>query len=206
MIATIHKKPKWSFYATWIILSLLSVPIALFLSLAVMGIVTDLVGDYVYVNGVRHITEDFLLLYAFVPIGGLVMGLLQYGFLRRYLPHMGWWVLATTGGWLLGALLIGIPGWLHWTDAFEKNLDLILIVMGFSIGLGQWLLLRRHLARAGWWIAANVLGWGLLALVTVENTVGQFGIFTLGFIPACVTAAVLGLLINQAPRSQSQGL
>lgn len=25
---------------------------------------------------------------------------------------MGWWVLTSTGGWLLGALLILMPGWL----------------------------------------------------------------------------------------------
>jgi hypothetical protein len=63
-------------------------------------------------------------------------------------------------GWLLGALLIAIPGWLGWLDKAPINLDLMFLVMGLAIGISQWLLLRRRLARANWWIAASVLGWG----------------------------------------------
>jgi hypothetical protein len=53
--------------------------------------------------------------------------------------------------------------------------------MGLAIGLTQWLLLQRQLARAGWWIAANTLGWGLLGVVTPGNRLDQYGLFTLGF-------------------------
>ncbi len=106
------------------------------------------VGDYIYVDGVRYITEDYLWGYFFVPIVGLLTGLLQYGLLRRYLPHMGWWVLDTTGGWLLGALLILISGWLNFWTYESFDIDLAFIVMGFSIGVGQWLLLWRRLPWA----------------------------------------------------------
>jgi hypothetical protein len=65
-------------------------------------------------------------------------------------------------------------------------------------------LLRRRLARAGWWIAANLLGWGLLGLITPGNAVNQYGIFTLGLLPACATAAVLALLMNQIPPAEAK--
>ena len=199
------KKPEWSFYPTWIILTLLGVPLAFFLNLIMMKIITNIVGDFVYVDGVRHITEDYLSTYTFVPIVGFVTGFLQFGLLRRYLPHMGWWVLATTGGWLLGLFLILIPGWLNiWTyESFD--LDLAFIVMGLSIGVGQWLLLRRHLPRAGWWVGANVVGWGLLGLIT-DGSMGQFGLLALGFLPACVTALVFALLWNRAHPTEPQGV
>jgi len=198
------KKPAWSFYLSWIVLTAFSVPIAFFLSIIILKIITDLVGDYVFVNGVHHITEDYLAMYALVPSISIVTGALQYGLLRQYLPRMGWWVLVTVAGWFLGVLLIALPGWLGWIDAPLNNLDLIFLAMGFAIGIAQWLYLRRRFARAGWWIAANVAGWGLLALITPNNSIGQFGLFTLGLLPACATAAVLALLMSRVPSAESK--
>ena len=195
MIAN-NEKPRWFFYLLWILLTLLCVPIAFFIDLIILRIISLFVGDFIYVGGVRHITEDYLEMYTFIPIVGLLTGVLQYGLLRRFLPQMGWWVAATVGGWLLGEFLTLIPGWLNWTNPLF-NLDLSFVMMGLSIGMGQWLLLRRRLHRASWWIGANVAGWSLLALITEGNSIGQFGLFTLGFLPACATALMLALLMNQ---------
>ena len=196
--------PRWSLYPTWIILTSLCVPIAFFLDIAITRIIIGFVGDFIYVDGVRHITEDYLGMFVFVPVVGLLTGVLQYALLRRYLPRMGWWVLATTGGWLLGVLLIAIPGWLNWTGG-SFNLDLAFILMGLSIGAGQWLLLQRRLPWAAWWIVANVVGWGLLALITAGNSLGQFGLLVLGLLPACTTAAMLALLMNRVRPTQPHG-
>jgi hypothetical protein len=203
-VVTNHEKPRWSFYPIWIILTSLCVPIAFFIDLVILRIITSSIGDFIYVNGVRHITEDYLSIFTFVPIVGLLTGALQYGLLRRYLPRMCWWVLATTGGWLLGLLLIVIPSWLNWTKG-SIDIDLAFILTGLAIGVGQWLVLRRRVPRASWWIGANVVGWGLLALITVGNTLGQFGLFALGFLPACVTAAMLAVLVNQVRPTQPNG-
>src|SRR5512141_1766985 len=143
---TNNEKPSRFFYLLWILLTLLGVPMAFFFDLLLLRIIILFVGDFIYVDGVRQITEDYLGLYTFIPIAGLLTGLLQYGLLRRYLPHMGWWVAATIGSWLLGIFLILIPGWLNWTNSMF-NLDLAFIVMGLSIGVGQWLLLRRRLLQ-----------------------------------------------------------
>ncbi len=196
------KKPEWSFYLAWIILTALCVPVAFIINLIILRIITLAIGDFIYVDGVRHITEDYLFGYTFVPILSLLMGLLQYSLLRRYLPRMGWWVLATAGGWLLGLLLVlSLPvswGYESW------GMDLIFTLLGFSIGVGQWLLLRRRLLRAEWWIGANIVGWGLLALIT-GNPLHQFDFLLLGFVPTCVTAVVLGLLMNRVQPTGPQG-
>lgn len=200
-----NKKPGWFFYPSWVILTFISVPIAFFLDLIILRIIESFVGDFIYVNGVRHITEDYLGMYPFVPIVGLLTGILQYGLLRRFLPRMGWWVLTTAGGWLLGVLLIMISSWLGWMEA-SINIKFVFIMMGLSIGVGQWLLLRRRLPWAGWWIVANVVGWGLLALITSGDSIGQFGLLILGFLPASATAAALALLINHAKQIQPNGV
>jgi hypothetical protein len=191
------KKPERSFYLSWIILTSICIPIAYFLSLITLKIITNIAGDFIFVNGIRHITEDYLAMYVFVPFASLLTGALQYGLLRHYLTRMGWWVFATVAGWLFGVLLIALPAWLGWTDAPPNYLDLIFLLMGSAIGITQWLLLRRRLALAGWWIAASALGWGLLGLITPGNSLNQYGLFTLGFLPACATAAMLAWLMSR---------
>ncbi len=110
---------------------------------------------------------------------------------------MGWWIFATISGWLLGVLLIVLMLSFIWRGS-TYNIDFIFLTLGFSIGVGQWLFLRRRLPQAGWWILANVAGWGLLALITTGNSINQYGIFALGLMPACTTAVVLALLMKQA--------
>ena len=183
----------------------LCVPIAFFINLAiVLRLIITIVGDYIFIDGVRRITEDYLGMYTFIPLVGLLTGALQYGLLRRYLPRMGWWVLATLGGWVLGVLLILISGWLNFWTYESFDIDLAFIVLGLSIGVGQWLLLRRRLSRAGWWIVASVAGWVLLGLITGDS-LDQFGLLLMGFLPACVTAAMLALLLNQSQPAEPQG-
>ena len=203
MIAN-YEQPRWSFYLLWILLTMFCVPIAFFLSLIILRIIVLFVGDFINVNGVQHITEDYLALYVFVPLMGLLTGVLQYELLRRYFPRMRSWVAATIGGWLLGAFLILTHGWLNPTNTV-LSLDLAFLIMGLAIGVGQWLLLRQRLPRAGWWIGANVVGWSILALVTNGNSMGQFGLFALGLLPACATALMLALLIKQVQPTGSQG-
>jgi hypothetical protein len=197
---SVSQKPGLLLYPAWILVTFLAVPVAFVITLAILRVIIGFAGDIIYVNEVRHITEDYLFMYIFVPVVGLVTGGLQYSLLRQYLPRMGWWVFATTGGWLLGMLLVVIPGWLGWTDAFLKNLDLILVAMGLATGAAQWSLLRRRLPRAAWWVAASLAGWSLLALVTPGNTLDQYGLITLGAVPACATAAALALLLKQGPQ------
>lgn len=204
MIAT-TATPRWRFYLLWILLTVLCLPIAFVLDLLLMRIITRFVGDYVYVGGVRHITEDYLGMYAFIPFAGLVTGVLQYGLLRRYLPHMGWWVATTLGGWLVGGYLVLIPTWLGWESPLF-TIGLAFVALGLSIGIGQWLVLRRRVPRAGWWIGATVVGWGLLALMPGDQSIDQFGLFLIGFVPACATAAMLVLFMKQGQSTGPHGV
>jgi hypothetical protein len=196
------KKPERSFYLVWIIVTFLCVPMTYLLSLIILQIITIMVGDFVYVKGVQHITEDYLALYVFIPILSLLTGMLQYGLLRKYLPRIRGWVLATVAGWLLGVLLIVLPGWLGRIKVPLINFDLTLLMMGLAIGFTQWLVLRQRLPRAGWWIAANVLGWGLVDLITPRNVFDQYGLLGLGFLPACTTAVMLALHLNRVPSTE----
>jgi len=194
---------RWSLFLLWVILTILCIPIALVIDFGLMRILVAVIGDYISVNGVRHITEDYLYMYTLVPIAGFVTGTLQYGVLRRYLPHMGWWVVTTTAGWIVGACLALVPDWINWTNPL-MTMRLAFLELGLAIGIAQWLLLRRRVSRAGWWIAASVVGWGLLAVIPGDQMVGPLVVLLLGLIPACATAATLVLLMRQVQSKAAQ--
>jgi hypothetical protein len=108
-------------------------------------------------------------------IEGSVVGTAQWLVLRRPLKSMRWraWALATALGacvaWTLGV----IPSILLSTApdtggaAPGEMSDLVVyalaagmgLVLGPVLGVPQWLVLRRHLPKAGWWVLANALAW-----------------------------------------------
>lgn len=49
--------------------------------------------------------------YLGVALGGIVTGVLQWLVLRRLVARAGWWVLASTVGWLVGGPVFGFMSW-----------------------------------------------------------------------------------------------
>lgn len=105
---------------------------------------------------------------------GAVLGFAQWLVLRRYLGGVRGrdWVLATAlaagVAWVIGM----IPSNIGDLSALDQRLLISLVVLGAVIfllvmGSAQWLVLRRHLLRAAWWIPANMLAWPLGVAVPV---------------------------------------
>ena len=113
-----------------------------------------------------------------VLLEGLLVGNAQARVLRGSLQHLSvaGWVKATMVGagvaWLLGmvpstvaALLAPAPSSgsavpTEPSTIVQYGLALLLgAATGPVLGFGQWLVLRRHVLRAGRWIVANALAW-----------------------------------------------
>jgi drug/metabolite transporter (DMT)-like permease len=131
---------------------------------------------------------------------------LQYGLLRLYVPKMGGWILAT----LAGSLLVFVTMTLL-TRVFETaflnlwNGALAFATIGGLIGLSQWILLRRRISKAGWWILASILGWGLAvlgSLTEVRNGSALAQILTFSLSPAIVAGFAWWYLLR--PESQRE--
>jgi len=71
------------------------------------------------------------------------------------------WVLATTAGWVVGFAVCEA------LKAFVEDLFIDGAVIGISVGIMQWLALKGHINRAGWWILASIIGFA------VGNAVGD---------------------------------
>jgi hypothetical protein len=102
-----------------------------------------------------------------VVILGLAGGFMQWLVLRRRIAGTGWWVPASTLGFP-AALVIAVGAMRLGGDSVATPI-LLGVLFGILSGILPWLVLRRQVARAGWWVLAHLLG----SLVG-----GALGIFT----------------------------
>lgn len=117
-----------------------------------------------------------------------LLGFAQWLILRRYIRHIGNWILASTLGGCIGfgiciivvsAFKAGAwistmtPGrWLEVAGVLVNKQVFWNNVLGLSlmwavVGIAQWLVLRSHIERAKWWVLASAVGGVVLGVVTV---------------------------------------
>jgi hypothetical protein len=180
----------WDFWLRWVLASTIGVAVLFALIFAVAMLVGAIVGGE---------AEDKV---PFVPFVGLSFGIMQWLILRRYIPRAGWWVLVSTAGWLLGFGVLAVA------EKFTENLMtraiqsevfalVFFLAAGASLGILQWLVLRRHMLQAGWWVLANVVGWGILGLIVGKSLDRFTDLAAIAAAPPAITGAVLVWLLRQ---------
>lgn len=193
-----YKKSHLFFYLEWVVLNAISAAVAVIVALALLSLIVGVIGDTIQAAGQTHITEDFLLFYVVCPIIGLFTGILQYALLRRYLPHMAWWIAATLMGWLM-PFIVGfvfsaiIP---HGLDPATLWEVLGVALLGMAIALPQWWMLRKRVHHAAGWILANGIGWGMVGLLNHLSSEPYAVLSSIALIPAIATGIVCLLLIT----------
>jgi hypothetical protein len=200
------KRPDWFFYPGWFMASILAITLSWFAYFLVIGVVTRWIGHTLQVNGQTRTTEDYLFLYIFFPMFCLLSGFFQYSLLRLYVPKMGGWIMATMVGCLLVFTGMGLL-----TRVFEEALltlwngALAFAAIGGVIGLSQWLFLRRRIPKAGWWVFASILGWGLAvlgSLTSVRNSGALAQLLTAILSPAFVAGFAWWYLLR--PKAEQE--
>jgi hypothetical protein len=133
-------------------------------------------------------------------IAGLALALAagQWILLRRFLPRAWHWFIATAAGLLLYSLVAGailsetlVEGW----DPYRRFAALIL-PLGLSLGLAQWLYLRRVLPNAYWIIGIDILAAGSVLLA--GRTFTDPAELLVLLLPGIVTGVGLWLLLSQS--------
>jgi len=203
MVNIENRKPAAEFYVTWVLINILSGVAAFVIYLLFAKIYNAVAGDWIVVNGVRHIAEDYLLQYILWPVFGLLYGYLQYLLLRRYFPRMGWWVLVTTLSLSLTFLEMDLGRFVFSSLGIDpysivSGVFALMLVGGF-LGAAQWLVLRRHIPNAVWWIPASMLGWGSVGVT------GSIGVFSALVYPAAVTGLALYFLLKPSQKRKISG-
>jgi hypothetical protein len=189
MMIIANKKPGWFFYLGWVALNAIAVIMAWYITFAIMDRV---VGE-----------DDSLILILLFPIIGLLTGILQYILLRRYLPHMGWWIAATFLGWLMPFVIFFLFSRLVIPGSSTVRIVLGMIVLGTTVALPQWWLLRKRVQHAWWWVLVFGLAWGMVGLYDLLTLSELFPVL-LGFavVPAIATGIACWLLLDRLPNHE----
>jgi hypothetical protein len=146
--------------------------------------------------------------------GGIV-GSLQWLVLRRPIPSIRWreWAIATVVGagiaWVLGWLPSVVMSFVpaqspqtvpDSTQGFDMALPVILLLaaamgvaLGAILGTAQWIALRKHTPKAGWWILANAVAWaiGMVLVFVGTSFIPDSGVVT----PCIITAVVMSVAL-----------
>ena len=128
---------------------------------------------------------------------GIGAGLMQCLVLVRRIPRPWRWILATAIGWLAGLVMV-IP----LVPAGMGTLSGM--VIGTTTGIAQWVLLRREVHWAGWWIAMSAVAWATgLGLAPSSDSVLLPRIVMSGAMASLMTGVTLALLL-QYPKPKEE--
>jgi hypothetical protein len=116
------------------------------------------------------------LVFANLPLvsEGVGVGIMQWPILYRRIPNAWQWALVTAAGWLGGSVIL--------LTVVPRQLEGLLagLIVGPCVGFSQWLVLRRELRWAGWWIVISTLAWitGLTLIPGILATGALAGAFS----------------------------
>ncbi|MFH1684170.1 MAG: hypothetical protein ABIA67_04735, partial [Candidatus Margulisiibacteriota bacterium] len=103
---------------------------------------------------------------------GACFSFAQWLVLKRYIKNLEkqfilYTAIAAGIAWIIGMIpsSIGDPTTLPLTILIPGAIVLIIFFL-LSIGTAQWLVLRKHVKKAGWWILANAIAWPLGVAMT----------------------------------------
>ena len=173
----------WRFWLQWVLASMLGFGVGAAMAGFIPNSITSMTCMQSSSDSLIDRLTNFpcnlqtLVLLLMVVILGLAGGFMQWLVLRRRIAGTGWWVPASTLS--LPAAPVIANGAMILGGGISVAAPILLGVL-FAIlsGIMPWLVLRRQLARAGWWIPAHLLG----SLVGVAlGVVGFHAVGLIGF-------------------------
>jgi hypothetical protein len=186
--------PRWLIALEWTLLSTVGLA---------AGMLLTLLGLWLSAMLGSSLDEDLFASLVLLPLMGLSLGFFEWLLLRRMFVRIGWWIMATLLGWAAGfpasfAIFQGLMGLTgeQITGALAGVLQVSLFAV--LVGILQWLILRRHVRLAAWWIVASLVGWNAaLALGGPGALVISAQIYLTGLVYGLVTGLALVILLSQ---------
>ena len=142
---------------------------------------------------------------------GLPIGLAQWIGLRRIVQTSIAWIISIPIGILLAFLITRVITdglWPGMDDESIAGLTTAYLIVGFAIGLPQWLILRPQLARSSIWLLGSSIAVGAsFWLILATDLVNQSGVIAYmvgALVYSIVTGLVLSGLLAYSDQSQAK--
>jgi len=180
-----HAPVGWTFWLQWVLAN----AVAGFVGGRLGGLVVAVAWAVSWIDWLRDgAMPEAKAVFMSLPVFGALIGIAQWFVLWGRIRQSGWWVLATIVGGIVGAavvspvvLAIGEAVLGAFREGMAKALfgALVGTVFGASVGIMQWLVLRRQVYRAEGWVLASTVAWAVSGAVGTAVVVGIIlGAFT----------------------------
>lgn len=221
----------WRFWAVWILASTLGSATGwvggrladFILGWLIHAVTGGMVGSEV--GSLKRVIDLVVVALAHGVVFGAIFGATQWLALRRYLASPVWWTLASILGGVIalvtsalgeaGGELTRVEG--AWAIGRLVGLTMGAIAAGVIVGIIQWLVLRKVVPHAGWWVLISPVGWGVSVLGATAEIPGEvvagligvlatgcLGVVVCGAISGAMTGAILLWLLRQSSQSQME--
>jgi hypothetical protein len=136
-------------------------------------------------------TLDFL---AHPPTDGAVIGIAigigQWLALDHRINRSRWWILASIVGFGVGK---EVGDLVAQAGSGAVGSGLAGLALGTSLGSAQWLVLRRYVEAARWWIVASAIAWAIgWSIIASVGTEAAGGSISMAFVIGAIGAGVAG--------------
>jgi hypothetical protein len=189
---SLQNKSSWLFFLFWIIATVIG---------AVLGFAMSLnIGNRLPASPIASVI--ILALFS-VNFAGIVATCLQWIVLSIFIKRSIAWLVTGSIGWCFPFAAILLL-FVHITG---QSADLI-AAGGLTAGFLQWLVMRKWMPRAGWWVLANTIGWSLVVVflshplpLQLPPVWGYWSMLPLPFFPGIITGVTMMVLMKSAHTS-----
>ena len=115
-------------------------------------------------------------------IAGAIISALQWATLYQRIHKASRWFIYSSAGWIIGYTFFVLLS--------ANNIPVPSgPVVGLGVGIAQWIVLRKEINWAGWWIIISIMAW-----TTGLNLIP--GLLTSGALPGAITGFTLIILLR----------
>lgn len=163
----------WAFWFQWVLATAAGSLLGLAVAAAVLFIPVMTLG--MFVNFETLPTWIVMFVSAGSALGGAAVGttvgIAQRFVLRRHGVQTRHWILASVVGRIVGGYASTVFALTVCYGGANGAIVAVLLLHGAVVGFAQWLVLRRRVKRAGWWILASAIGHFSLGTITGRTLV-----------------------------------
>ena len=187
----LQKKSSWLFLLLWVLATVIG---------AGLGFTSGLyLGNRLPASPILPV---IILAFFLVNFAGIAATCLQWVVLSIFIKRSFAWLVTGLIGWCFPFAAILLL-FVHITG---QSADLI-AAGGLTAGFLQWLIMRKWVPRAGWWILANTIGWTLVVVLLsrpapfqLPSSWGYWSMLPLPFFPGVITGITMILLMRSADK------
>lgn len=144
----------WDLWRKWVLANILGWLLGWFflMNAHLLSFATTMFG-----KSVEMYLDEFIM--------GLFVGTLQWLVLRKYFQWTGWWIILIMVGLVIGHTLFSQVLNIYETTYLSRTF-IGGIILGGSIGIMQWIVVRKRIPKDYWWPIGCTLGYAGGLLVT----------------------------------------